>query len=445
MRDMRTVVLSSLLSLGSASLCLADEIRTGRAAYSDWHSDAPGVRRLITVHDLQLPKAGTHAEEPDTSNSANVVSRPSGVLPKVPAGFSVDLFASGLRQPRVVRVAPNGDVFVAESGSGRILSFAKGRSSPTVFADELRRPFGIAFYPVGTDPQFIYVGETQRIVRFPYVSGDLKARSAAQVIIPGLPTKGHWTRDVVAAGDGRLFYSIGASSNIASDMPKKSPEDIRAFEATHGVGAAWGDEENRAMVRVYRADGSGAKTFATGLRNCSGLAIEPRTNELWCAVNERDHLGDNVPPEFVTRVKENGFYGWPWYFIGDHEDPRLEGRRPDLRGHVEIPDVLLEAHTAPLSIAFYEGSQFPAEYKGSAFVALHGSWNRTSRNGYKVVRLPMKDGKPTGVEEDFMTGFVLDDSDVWGRPVGVAVTADGSLLVSEDGNGTIWRVSWRGQ
>ena len=441
---MRAILLATFVIAAGSATSVAADVRTGAAAFSDWHSDAPGVRRLITPADLQSPKLDTQAEQADFSNGAKVVPRPEGALPKVPAGFSVDVFASGLKQPRVIRIAPNGDVFVAESGAGRILIFRAGASQPNVFAEGLRRPYGIAFYPVGASPQFVYVGETNQIIRFPYKSGDLKASAPAQIIIPNLPTTHHWTRDVAAAADGRLFYSIGSASNVAGDMPQKTPDDIRAFEATHGRGAAWGDEENRAAVRVFNADGSGAKTFATGLRNCTGLAMQPGANALWCVVNERDHLGDNVPTEYATRVSENGFYGWPWYYIGDHEDPRLKGQRPDLKGHINVPDVLLEAHTAPLSIIFYEGSQFPPDFKGSAFVAMHGSWNRTKRTGYKVVRLPMRDGKATGVQEDFITGFVLSDSEVWGRPVGIAVAADGALLVSEDGNGTIWRVSWKG-
>jgi len=440
---MRAILLSSvLLFIGSA--LAADAVRTGSAAFGDWRNDAPGVRRHITPQDIQPPKPGTQAEEPDFRNGSNVVARPQDAMPKVPPGFAVELFASGLQKPRTIRVAPNGDVFVAESGNGRIVTFKNGTKDKTEFTVNLQRPYGIAFYPAGPNPQWVYVGDTHQVVRFPYKLGDLKARGPANVIVPNIPTKRHWTRDVVATPDGRLFVAIGSSSNIAGTMPKKSPQEIKAFEATHGVGAAWGDEENRAVVRVFDAEGKQVKNYTTGLRNCSGLAVQPVTGDVWCAVNERDHLGDNVPTEYATHLKEGAFYGWPWYYIGDHEEPRLQGQRPDLKGHVTTPDVLLEAHTAPLGITFYEGNQFPAEYKGSAFVAMHGSWNRTQRAGYKVVRLPMQNGKPTGVEEDFMTGFVLNEKDVWGRPVGVAVAADGSLLVSEDGNGTIWRVTWKG-
>jgi glucose/arabinose dehydrogenase len=441
---MRAILLPSFLWLLSCTAAMADEVRTGAAAFGDWRSDAPGVRRHITPQDLPPPKQGTQAEEPDLKNRSNVVAQPQGAMPTVPPGFAVELFASGLQKPRTIRVAPSGDVFVAESGGGRILTFKSGTRDMTVFAEGLRRPYGIAFYPAGPNPQYVYVGETNRVVRYPYKLGDLTVRGPAEIIMPDIPETHHWTRDVVATDDGRLFVAIGSASNLGGSMPTKTPQEIQAFEATHGLGAAWGDEENRAMVRVFDADGRHVKNYATGLRNCSGLTVQPGTNDVWCAVNERDHLGDNVPTEYATRLKEGAFYGWPWYYIGDHEEPRLHGQRPDLKGHVTAPDVLLEAHTAPLGITFYAGSQFPAEYKGSAFVALHGSWNRTQRAGYKVVRLPIQNGKPTGVEEDFMTGFVLNESDVWGRPVGVAVASDGSLLVSEDGNGTIWRVAWKG-
>jgi glucose/arabinose dehydrogenase len=441
---MRAILISSVLLLSGTALA-ADNVRTGNAAFTNWHDDAPGVSRLITPRDIPPPKQGTSLEGPsDESNQSNVVARPQNAMPKVPTGFAVELFASGLQKPRSIRLAPSGDIFVAESGGGRIVTFKNGSKERTIFAEGLQRPYGIAFYPAGPNPQWVYVGETNRVIRFPYKLGDLKARGPYNVVIPDIPSKHHWTRDVVATSDGRLFVAIGSASNVAGEMSKSPPQDIKAWEASHGLGAAWGDEENRAMVRVFDPEGKQVRNFATGLRNCSGMTVQPGTNDVWCAVNERDDLGDNTPTEYATHVKEGAFYGWPWYYIGDHEDPRRAGQRPDLRGHVTVPDVLMEAHTAPLGITFYEGNQFPPEYKGSIFVAMHGSWNRTIRAGYKVVRLPVQNGKPTGVEEDFMTGFVVNDKDVWGRPVGVAAAADGSLLVSEDGGGTIWRVTYKG-
>jgi glucose/arabinose dehydrogenase len=224
-------------------------------------------------------------------------------------------------------------------------------------------------------------------------------------------------------------------------MPKLSGAELTRVEKERPLGAAWGSEENRADVLAFDPDGGHMRVFATGIRNCSGLAIQPETSALWCAVNERDILGDDLPPDYATRVAEGGFYGWPWYYIGDHADPRHPRERADLENKITLPDVLIQPHSAPLGMAFYESGAFPPDYKGDAFVALHGSWNRANRTGYKVIRLIMKDGEPTGEYEDFLTGFVVDDAGVWGRPVDVAVAHDGALLVTDDGGGAIWRVS----
>jgi hypothetical protein len=374
-------------------------------------------------------------------------------MPKVPPGFAVDLFAQGLSKPRVVRVAPNGDIFVAESGAGRVRVFraADGAATPStseVFAANLNRPFGIAFYPPGPDPQFVYVGMPDSIVRFPYRNGDLKARGPAETIVPTLAGtgSGHWTRDIAFSADGkRMFVAVGSGSNDGEGMPRWTADQIKPWEAQHGLGAAWGYEADRADVLVFDPQGQGRRVFASGIRNCVGLAVEPKTGDVWCSTNERDGLGDNLPPDYLTRVREGGFYGWPWYYIGDHEDPRHQGERPDLGGKITVPDVLLQPHSAPLEMAFYDGAMFPAEYRGSAFAALHGSWNRHLRTGYKIVRAIIKDGIPTGEYEDFVTGFVTADGSVWGRPVGVATAKDGALLFSEDGNGTIWRVAYSAQ
>lgn len=440
------VLAGFLAAAASASAYAADALK-GPAAYGDWHGDAPGVRRLITPQDLPAP----YASRPSANNS-KIVARPSGALPKVPAGFAVELFAEGLENPRTIRVAPNGDIFLTETRPGRIrvLRAADGAAKPAlnaVFADDLHAPFGIAFYPAGPDPQFVYIANTDSVIRYPYRNGDTKARGPAETIVAALPTGGHSTRDIAFSPDGsRLFVSVGSRSNVAEDIGKKSPDEIRAFEAAHGTGAAWGSEENRAVVLATAPDGKGGlKPFATGIRNCVGMVVQPGTGDIWCATNERDALGDNLPPDYVSRIGEGKFYGWPWYYIGPNEDPRHKGDRPDLAGKVTVPDVLIQSHSAPLQLTFYTGTQFPAEYRGSAFVALHGSWNRAVRTGYKVVRIVMKDGKPTGEYEDFMTGMVSDDAGVWARPVGVAVAHDGSLLVTEDGNGTIWRVTYSGR
>ncbi|HTW72828.1 MAG TPA: PQQ-dependent sugar dehydrogenase, partial [Acetobacteraceae bacterium] len=250
---------------------------------------------------------------------------------------------------------------------------------------------------------------------------------------------------IVFSPDGqRMFVSVGSASNIGTEMPAKSPGAARAWEQGHGLGAAWGDEEDRADVLVFDPEGHDGRVFAAGLRNCSGEAINPADGALWCATNERDGLGNNLPPDYATSVRQGAFYGWPWFYIGEHPDSRVHDAPPGLAGQVTVPDVLIQPHSAPLGITFYQATMFPPAYRGSAFVALHGSWNRSQRTGYKVVRLLFDNGKPTGAYEDFLTGFVVSDEAVWGRPVGIAVAHDGALLVSEDGNGTIWRVSYHG-
>jgi glucose/arabinose dehydrogenase len=314
-----------------------------------------------------------------------------------------------------------------------------------VYATGLNRPYGIAFYPAD-DPEWLYVANTDSIVRFPYKVGDTKATGMPEKIVSGIPSEHHWTRDIAFSADGKTLYlSVGSGSNVAEQVDGLPQGGIAEWAKDKPLGLMWGEEENRAAVLAFAPDGKNKRVFATGLRNCSGMTIQPATDDLWCVVNGRDALGDNVPPDYATHVMEGAFYGWPWYYVGNHEDPRepLKGQRPDLASKVTTPDVLIQAHSAPLNIVFYDGALFPAEYKGSAFVALHGSWNRGMKTGYKVVRLIMdQNGKPTGAYEDFMTGFVVPNGDVWGRPVGVAVGNDGSLFVTEDGSGTIWRVSY---
>jgi glucose/arabinose dehydrogenase len=374
-----------------------------------------------------------------------VVEAPQGKMPDVPKGFAVQVFAKGLKQPRVIRISPSGDIFVAESGSGRVLVFPAdaaggGPAMHEVFAENLERPYGIVFHPP-SDPQYVYVAAANQIVRFPY-NGDRKATGPAEVVIPNLPTKRHWTRDLEVSQDGkRLFVSIGSASNVADGMPEKTREEIQAYEKTHGLGAAWGEEEDRAVVRVFDPEGKSIRNFATGPRNCSGMAMQPGTDTLWCTGNERDHIGANLVPDFLTTVQDGGFYGWPWYYTGGNVDPAHVGKRPDLGDKVKVPEVLIQAHSSTLDLIFYDADAFPTEYRGDAFATLHGSWNRDERTGYKVIRARMQNGKPTGVYEDFMTGFVLDKDTVWGRPAGIA--RDGALLVSDDANGTIFRITHR--
>jgi len=314
-------------------------------------------------------------------------------------------------------------------------------SETALFASGLDRPFGLAFYPAGPDPQWLYVATTGAVLRFPYHGGDLKARGAAQTIAHLASGAGHSTRDVAFSNDGkRMFVSVGSASNDAEGLGRREPAAAARFEARHGLGASSGYETDRALVLAFDPEGHGRKTFATGIRNCVGLAVHPQTGDVWCSVNERDGLGDDLVPDYVTRVREGAFYGWPWFYIGANEDPGHRSERPDLKDKVTVPDVLIQAHSASLQLAFYTGSQFPPDYVGDAFAAEHGSWNRSKRTGYKVIRVKTKDGVPTGEYEDFVTGFVLGENAVWGRPVGVAVAHDGSLLVSEDANGTIWIV-----
>ena len=400
---------------------------TGQGALGDWTTDAPGVRRRITAADLPAPYSSR-----SVNNSPRIVKRPPDAWPRVPAGFRVEQFLTGLDNPRLLRTAPNGDVFVAESGPGRIrvLRFPEGAAKPeinSVFARGLDRPFGIAFYPPGPDPRYVYVAETGAVVRFAYGNGDLQARGRREIVVPDIPSGGllqgggHWTRDIAFSQDGRKMYvSVGSHSNV-------------------GEGAS---EERRADILEYGPDGKDLRVYATGLRNAVGIAVDPRTGQLWASVNERDGLGDDLVPDYITRVKPGGFYGWPWFYLGGHPDPRHSGSHRELAARVILPDVLLQSHSASLQMTFYTGSLFPKDYANDVFAAEHGSWNRARRTGYKVIRVPLSKGVPTGEYEDFMTGFVTPEGNVWGRPVGVTVARDGSLLVSDDGGNAIWRISY---
>ena len=411
-------------------------VLTGQAAFTDAAHEAPGTRRHLTVADLPAP-----APDQSVDNGPDIVPRGPGAWPIAPKGFKVQLYATGLDNPRLLRVAPNGDLFLAESASGKIRVFrgvdAAGKPKEvSVFAEKLRQPFGIAFYPAGPNPKWVYIGNTDGIVRFAYKSGDVKAAGAAQAIaeLPGggrLRGGGHWTRDLVFSKDGkRLFASVGSHSNV-DDMD------------THP------EEFHRADVLEFTPEGKYVKVYAWGLRNCVGEAINPATGQLWCSTNERDGLGNNLVPDYITHVEEGGFYGWPWFFMGGAkggvQDPRLPGKHPELQKKVLTPDILVNPHFASLEMMFYEGQQLPAEYKGDGFACEHGSWNRAQRSGYEVIRLPMKNGHATGEYEDFLTGFVTPDGKVWGRPVGIAEAKDGSLFVSDDGSRSIWHVIYTGK
>ncbi len=435
---MFVVAFSALIAPASAE----PGVLQGKDAFGDWRSDRPGVIRLIRPRDLPEPGATS-----SVANMARVVARPKDAALQVPPGFKIEPFAEGLAGPRIIRVAPNGDIFVAETRAGRIriLRAEDGAPRPAVnevFASGLTRPFGIAFFPAGDSPQWVYVANTDSVVRFPYRSGDLKASGPPETIVAHLPHGyGHSTRDIVFTPDNtRMLVSVGSASNGGEDLGRP-PGGLKEWIGQHPLGAAWADETDRAAVLAFDPDGKNRKTFATGIRNCVGLAIEPASGTPWCSTNERDGLGDDLVPDYVTRVREGAFYGWPWFYIGRNEDPQHAGERSDLQDKVTIPDVLIQAHSASMGLAFYRGGSFPAEYRGDAFAAQHGSWNRSKRTGYKIIRIHLKDGVPSGKYEDFVTGFVVNASEVWGRPVGVAVARDGALLFSEDGNGTIWRVS----
>ncbi len=367
---------------GAAGGGASAQVRTGAAAIADdWKTDAPGVRRLIRPSDL--PAAAMTGSDPEASiaKPAKVVPPPQGATPKVPQGFAVQVFASGFKQPRRLQVAPNGDIFLSESGAGRVLVFPAGAgggpAKPEVFAEGLDRPYGIAFVPPA-DPQYVYVAAADRVVRYPYRSGARKAAGPAEVIVGDLPTKRHWTKDLVVSRDGKqLFLAVGSASNMGvNGMPEMTPEQIRQHEKIHGRGAAWGEEANRAVVRAFDPEGKTIRNYATGLRNCSGLAMQPGTDNVWCVINERDHLGPQMVPDFMVRLQDGAFYGWPWYTIGANEDPALKGERPDLKGEARVPEVLIQAHSSALSVAFYDSGAFPSGYRGDAFVALHGSHSR---------------------------------------------------------------------
>jgi glucose/arabinose dehydrogenase len=440
-RSMRKSLAIFSLCLATVTIAVANEpapapadagkTLTGSEALGDWTTDAPGVRRKITLADLAKP-----FETPSANNFPRVVKRPEGAWPKAPEGFEVTEFATGLSEPRVIVRAPNGDLFLAESRANRVRVFrdADNDGNPEVnqvFATGLSRPFGIAFYPPGPEPTHVYVGNTGSVVRFPYHNGDVKATGEQEVIVKDIPSGreqvgggGHWTRDLEFSADGKiLFVAVGSRSNVSDDSSEKRRADILAFDP----------------------DGKNERVYASGIRNPVGLAKQPGTGQLWTSVNERDLLGDHLVPDYITHVEEGGFYGWPWYYIGPNQDPRHKGKHAELKDKTIVPDVLVQSHSASLDLIFYDGQQFPADYRGEIFASEHGSWNRARRTGYKVIRVPMKDGKATGEYEDFLVGFVTPEGNVWGRPVGVAVATDGSLLVTDDGSQTVWRVAYVGK
>jgi glucose/arabinose dehydrogenase len=399
-----------------------------KGPFTDYRGENPGNVRKITLSDLPKP-----FQTESANNGPDIVPRPRNAWPKAPPGFKVQLYTSGLENPRLIRTAPNGDFFVAESLANNIKVFRGvtqgGKPQQMqVFAAKLTQPFGIAFYPPGPNPQWVYVSNTDSIVRVPYQNGDLKARGPQQHIADLPHGEGHWTRDIQFSADGKkMFVSVGSGSNV--DDPDTHP-----------------DEKNRADILEFNPDGSGVRVYANGIRNAVGIAINPKTGELWCSVNERDALGDNLVPDYITHLQDGGFYGWPWYYIGGNQDPRHAGKHPELKDKVIPPDVLLQPHSASLEMTFYDGKQFPPEYQGDIFASEHGSWNKAVRVGYEIIRVPLhQTGHATGEYEDFVTGFVTNNGEVWGRPVGVTEASDGSLLITDDGSNSIWRVVYQGK
>lgn len=387
----------------------------------------PGNVVKTAIGNITLPPP--YATESKTNNS-KVVGWPNGVTPKAPEGFTVTKFADGFENPRWTYIAPNQDIFVVESGtraSKNQITVLRDKDKDgkfetrEVFIKDLNKPFGMLVLK-----DFFYIANTDGLYRYPYKNNPLKLETKGEKILE-LPAGGynnHWTRNLLASPDGsKIYVSVGSGSN----------------NAEHGVDK----EVRRAGILEINPDGTGEKIYASGLRNPVGMDWNPANKELWTAVNERDELGDDLVPDYITSVKKDGFYGWPYSYFGSIPDPRMKGERKDLVEKAIVPDVPVGAHTASLGLAFYTKDKFPAKYKNGAFVGQHGSWNRSKISGYKVLFVPFKDGKPSGKPEDFLTGFISDNdkAEVYGRPVAVTVMNDGSLLVNDDSSNTIWKVT----
>jgi glucose/arabinose dehydrogenase len=403
-------------------------------------------RLAIVLAVLAIQQLAPPFHTPWFRKGTRVVEMPADHRLTVPPGFRVNLFAEKLQFARFMALAPNGDVFLAEPfrGDGRITVLRDAdkdgvAETRDTFATGLNRPFGLAFWK-----NYLYVGNNDSVVRFTYKTGQTKAEGTAENIVELPPsdaaldrdtanrlkidisqTRGynHWTRNVIFNPAGtKMYVTVGSATNA-------TPES----------------DGRRAAINEYSPDGRAHRVFASGLRNPVGLAYFPGTNTLWTAVNERDQLGDDLVPDYITSVRDGAFYGWPYSYIGKHLDPTVTDQRPDLVAKASMPDVLLPSHSAALGLIFYTGSQFPAEYRNNAFVALHGSINRSTLSGYRVVRVPFRDGKPAGPTQDFLTGFIARDDEekqAWGRPVGLLQMPDGSMLVSDDGGNRVWRVGY---
>jgi glucose/arabinose dehydrogenase len=375
-------------------------------------AEQPGTSFHVKANELPKPYA-----TPAADNSSQTIPRPPGAMPQVPKGFAVSIFASGLKHPRFMELAPNGDVFLSEPDAGKITLLHDGKAVD--FATGFNKPHGLAFHDGA-----LYVADLIAVWKLDYKDGALKAGARTRITKDGFgPLGGHFSRDIAFDREGRLYIAIGSMSNVDEEPPP------------------------RAAVNKIDAQGH-LSIFVSGTRNPVGLVLKPGTDDLYITVNERDGYGDALVPDYFTHIGQGDFFGWPYAYSGPHADPTYGAKRPDLVAKTKTPDVLFASHSAPLGIAFYEGSQFPAEYKGDAFVSLHGSWNSGKPTGYKVVRVHFVDGKPVGDYQDFVTGFWDGSSSpakVWGRPVGLLVMKDGSLLVSDDAGKTVWRVAYTGK
>ena len=377
---------------------------------------------VATAAEVQLPPP---FHTPSAQNRPQVIDRPSGAQLKVPQGFQVAEFAAGFDKPRIMLYTPTGEILVAESvANGRVTVIAdkdndnKADSQRKALIEGLDRPYGMAFWK-----DYLYVAETTSLKRYKYDAKAVSVGKGEEIVPMHEFGKGHWTRTIAFDPKGeKLYLGIGSASNVDA-----------------------GEPERRAAILRCNPDGSACEIFASGTRNPTSIYFQPGTSTLWASVQERDGLGDDLVPDYFTHIQQGGFYGWPYAYFGPNEDPRNKGKRPDLVKKTIVPDVSLGAHTAVIDWKFYTGNQFPAKYQGGVFLALHGSWNRAQRVGQSVVFLPFKNGKPAGPLEDVLTGWMLgpDKREVWGRPTGVMVMKDGSLLVSDDGGNKIWRISYK--
>ncbi len=357
---------------------------------------------------------------PSVTNRPNVIPQPQGAQLKVPDGFTVELFAEGFKRPRYMTLGPSNEILISDSATapdGAVYILKPQRKK---LIDNLDRPYGLAFWK-----DYLYVGETKSVKRYKYDAKKMTVGAPEEILSTKDFDKGHWTRAVLFDKAGQKMYvGIGSGSNVEA-----------------------GEPEMRAAINRFNPDGSGHEIYASGTRNPTAIHWNPATNVLWAAVQERDALGDDLVPDYFTSIKQGGFYGWPYAYIGPNEDPRRKGEKPDLVKKTIVPDVPLGAHVAVIDFEFYTGKQFPAKYQGGAFLALHGSWNRSKRVGQSINFIPFKNGKPSGPLEPFLTGWLIspDSTDVWGRPVGILQLPDGSLLVSEDGNNRVYHISYKGK